>query len=138
MYSVGSSYARSGFELIGATFEYFQEVFEVLEKDGIRLLEEIAVGRIHYIRGCKSVVHPFSLFSQAFAYRSGKGYHVMSCLLFNLLDALYGECGVVTYFVHVFAWNHSELAPCITCEGFDFEVGAELVLFSPDISHDLA
>ena len=135
--SVGPADAGSGLELEGALPEHRLELLEVLEQYGVGLLEQVAVGRVHDIGGGESVVHPFLLLVEALAHGTGECHDVVAGLLLYLLDALDLEAGVGAYLLHIFLGHDTEPAPGLGREGLHLEIGAELVLFGPDVAHHL-
>ena len=138
VYAVGPADAGSILEFHGALPENFQEILDVLEEDGVGLLEKVAVRRVHDVGGGEAVVDPLALFAEAFAHRAGECDHVVAGLLFDLLDAGDAESGLLPYLLHVFRRNHAEFAPCFAGEYLDLEVRPELVFFCPDVPHHLA
>ena len=125
-------------EFEGAALQDFQEFLQVLLQDGVGLLDEVSVGRIHDVGGGEAVVDPLALRTEAFADGPGEGDDIMPGNLLDLLDAGDVEPGGGADLVHVLAGDDAEFAPGFAGEDFHLEVRLELVLLGPDVPHHFA
>ena len=125
-------------ELEGPLLQDREELLQVLQEDGVGLLDQVAVGRVHHIRGGQAVVDPLALVTEALADGAREGDDVVAGLLLDLLDALDFEFRVGADLLHVLGRDDAQLAPGLAGEDLHLEVGVELVLFGPDVPHHLA
>ena len=137
MDAVRAADARGGLELHGAASQHLEELLEVFQQDGISLLDEVAVGRIHHVRRSQTVMDPFALLTETLAGGAGERHDIVAGLLLDLLDAVDLESGLGPDLLHILSGDDTELAPSLAGEDFDFEIGAELVFLGPDVPHDL-
>ena len=138
MDAVGAADAGGVLELEGAALQDGEEFLHILAQDGVGLLDQVTVGRIHHVGGGQAVVDPFALGAERFADGAGECHDVVAGAFFNLLDAGDVELRGGADLRDVFRGDDAQLAPGFAGEDFDFEVGAELVFFGPDIPHDFA
>ena len=136
--AVRAADARGFLELQGAAAQHLQKFFQVLQKDGVGLLEQITVGGVYHISRGETVVHPFALRTQAFAHGTGEGHHFVAGLLLNFADTGHIKAGRCPDLVYIFGGNHAQLAPGFTGEDFHLQVGAELVFLGPYVPHYFA
>ena len=137
MDSVGAAYAGCGLEFERTTAQHLHEFLQVLAEYGVGLLEQVAVGGVHDVGRSETVVDPFALIAETLADGAGECHHIVAGLFFYLLNAADLKTGVLPYLFHIFRRNHAKLAPGFAGEDFNFQVGAELVLFSPYVPHYL-
>ena len=126
---------RGVLELQRAAAQHLHEILQVLKQYGVRLLQEISVGRIDHVRRSEAVMHPLALLSKGFAHRAGEGHHVVARRLLDLAYALDGERRLLTYLPDVLGGDNPQLRPGLVGENLDLQVGVELVLLGPDGPH---
>ena len=125
-------------ELQGALLQHGQQVLQVLLQNGVRLAEQVAVGRIDHVRGREAVVDPLALRAEALADGAREGHHVVTGLLLDLGDAPHVELRAGADLLHVFGRDDAQPAPGLAGKDLDLQVGPELVFFGPDVPHPFA
>ncbi len=138
VHTVRAAYHGRIAELIGAARYDIQHLVQILAEDGVRLLDEVAVGGVHHIGGGQAVMHPLPLLAQRLAHRTRESHHIVARYLLYLVNALHIKARLLTEKSHVLLGDNPQFGPRLGCKQFHLQIGLELVLLCPYTAHHSA
>ena len=138
MYAVCTTDAGCSLELYGATAQHLQHLLDIVEKDGVSLTQQVAIGRIYNVGTRKAVVHPLALLTESLAHGTREGDDIVAGLLLNLGDTVNIKRRILPELLDILLGYYAELAPRLRSQNLNTQVGIKLVLLGPHLAHDLS